>query len=81
MAPTPKLILDSSWWLFTYVPEGHALIPSTMQRHAPSKLKLVERINARSNRVPGSVSCPATSLGSRSRERVFRELVEILCAD
>ncbi|MCU0291080.1 MAG: hypothetical protein MUF10_03695 [Thermoanaerobaculaceae bacterium] len=76
----PELILDSRWWLFTYLPDHHALAPSLTQQHAPSKLQLIERINARANRATGSVVYPTTSLGSRTRERVFRDLVEILCS-
>lgn len=79
-AATPELILDSKWWLYTYVPDGHALAPSFMQHHAPSKLQLIVHVNGRSNKVPGGVGYPTTSLGSRSRERVFRDLVEILCS-
>lgn len=64
-----------------YVPESHALLPSLMQHQVPSKLQLIECINARSNRAAESVPYPTTSLGSRSRERVFRDLVGILCSD
>lgn len=79
--PEPELILDSRWWLFMYVPESHALLPSLLQHNVPSKLQLIECINARSNRAFESVPYPTTSLGSRSRERVFRDLVGILCSD
>jgi hypothetical protein len=73
-------LIDSGWNTFEVLSDGHAIIPSpdAFCSKPMTKREVVDRVNGRSNQPVGGELYPTDSLHSKKRERIVRELVDLL---
>ncbi|MHB0972577.1 MAG: hypothetical protein ACYC7A_22510 [Thermoanaerobaculia bacterium] len=71
-------ILDSTWEWFELIRDGLVIAPSFVDRLPPKKQDVIALVNDRTNRAIDAPVYQLRSLGSRSREDIFAELLSLL---
>ncbi len=70
-------LIDATWGGFHYYREGDVITPLCIKTRW-NKRELVELVNGRTNRSGDQPDYTTRSLGNRSKDRVFSELLDLV---